>query len=688
MPDKDVASVIGSSSTDPLLQPFNLRTLRLRNRIVSTSHEPAYAEQGLPKERYRLYHTEKARGGVALTMIGSAVVSPDTPAVFGNIAVYRDDVVPWLRELADAVHEAGAHIIVQITHLGRRSSNFSGDWLPIVDASGTREPAHRSYAKKAERWDLERIVQAYADAAERCAAAGIDGVELNALTQLLMQFMSPASNKRHDEWGGSLENRLRFPLDVLRTVRKRVGPNYVVGLRATLDEMLPGGLQEAEGLEIARSFIREGVDYLSVLRGHGETNQALADVIPGYGTPSAPHLEFAGRMKMQLSVPVMHAGRIQDPATARWAIREGLLDLVGMTRAQIADPHVVMKIASGAEDRIRPCVGANYCLDSIYGGNSTKCIHNPATGREASLPHDVKPATKRKVAVVVGGGPAGLEAARVLALRGHNVSLFEANSEFGGQVRLASLAPGRREMIGIIDWRISECLRAGVSMFNNKYIERDDVLALKPDIVIIATGGVPAESVVHGEAAGLVSSTWDVIGGTARLGGRVLVFDEHGGYPAMDATLVATANSDTVEFVTPDRTVAADVGAMNYGRYFRLFSERGVRITVNQQLLDVEEGADGKVAILRDEYSGKLTERVVDHVVVECGLVPADDLYMELIPHSANKGAVDYTKLLKLDPQDDTPSTSTFALYRIGDAVTGRNIHAAILDAYRLCLPI
>ena len=234
---------------DPLLQPFRLKNITLRNRVVSTSHEPSYTEDGMPKRRYRLYHEEKAKGGVGLTMMGgSAVVAPDSPAAFGNLHLYKDEIVPWLRELAYGVHEHGAAVMCQITHLGRRTSNYDGDWLPVVAPSAIREPAHRSFPKAAEEWDMDRIVRAYADATARCREAGLDGIELEAYTHLLDSFWSPLTNHRDDEYGmGSLEDRLRFPLRVIRAVREAAGPDFVVGIRMSLDEDMPDGLHCGEG---------------------------------------------------------------------------------------------------------------------------------------------------------------------------------------------------------------------------------------------------------------------------------------------------------------------------------------------------------------------------------------------------------------------------------------------------------
>ena len=408
------------TSADPLLEPFELKGVTLRNRVVSTSHEPAYADEGMPKDRYRLYHLEKARGGVGLTMIGgSAVVSPDSPPAFGNLLLYQDEIVPWLRRLTEDVHTEGAAVMCQVTHLGRRTSNYTADWLPVVYPSPMREPAHRSFPKIAESWDLDRIVDDYVSAAQRCVAAGLDGIELESYGHLLDGFLSPATNLRSDDLGGSLEQRMSFPRRVITAVRAAVGPDFVVGIRMSMDEDRADGLQRADALEALRHYVTDGIDFLSVIRGTIESDASLAKVIPSMGTAAAPHLDFAGEIRRAVGVPVMHAARISDVATARFAIREGLVDLVGMTRAQIADPHLVSKVAAGDEDRVRPCVGANYCLDSIYQSGDAKCIHNPATGRELTLPHLVEPAAEVKKVVVIGAGPAGLEAARVLGERGH-----------------------------------------------------------------------------------------------------------------------------------------------------------------------------------------------------------------------------------------------------------------------------
>lgn len=680
---------VNAAITDPLLQPFTLRHLTLRNRVVSTSHEPAYSEDGMPKDRYRAYHVEKARGGVGLTMIGgSAVVSPDSPPAFGNLLLYKDEVVPWLRLLADEVHEAGAGVMCQITHLGRRTSNFAGDWLPLVYPERSREPAHRSFTKQAERWDVERIVRDYAAAAARCRDAGLDGIEIEAYSHLFDSFHSPATNHRDDEFGGDLAGRMEFPRRVLRAVRAAVGPDFLIGLRMSMDEDRPDGLQRDEALTALRAYVTDGVDFLSVIKGTIESDATLAKVIPSMGTPSAPFLDFAGEIRAAVEIPVMHASRISDVATARHALRAGLLDLVGLTRPQMADPYFVAKLASGDEDRIRPCVGASYCLDAIYQAGDAKCIHNAATGRELTMTHQIRPTSVRLKAVVVGAGPAGLEAARVLGERGHDVVVLEAADAAGGQVRLASGAPRRRDLIGIVDWRVAEAKHLGVDIRYGVFAEAEDVLALEPDLVVLATGGTPDSSFLE-SGSELVVDTWDVIGGSARVEGEVLVFDDSGAEPAMDAAEQLARAGARVEIVTPERSLAIGVGSMNSPAYLAAFAQYGVGVTLAHRLTRVERHAGRLVAVLTSEYAGIQVRRMVDHVVVEHGTVPNDDLYHALVPGSSNGGEVDYDALLAVRPQAVRSNPSgRYQLFRVGDAVSSRNIHAAVYDALRLCLPL
>lgn len=676
---------------DPLLQPFTLKHLTLRNRVVSTSHEPAYSEDGLPTERYIAYHVEKAKGGVALSMFGgSAVVSPDSTPVFGNLTVYKDEITPWLRRLAEEVHAHGAATMIQLTHLGRRTSNYSGDWLPAVSASSVREPAHRTIPKAAEPWDLDRVVRDFVAAAQRCQDAGLDGIELYMAGHLVDSFLSPLTNVRDDEFGGSLDNRLKFPLRVVRAVRQAVGPDYIVGMRMSMDEARDGGLTADEGLAAARRLAAEGLDFYSVLRGSIDSDHAMTRVIPSMGQPSAPALDFAARVKRDVGIPVMHAGRIADVATARHAIRDGLLDLVGMTRAHLADPYLVSKIAAGQEDRIRPCVGASYCLDAIYKDGSAKCVHNAATGRERQLLHELSPVVRhRRKVVVVGAGPAGLEAARVLGAQGHEVVLLEASDQAGGQVLLASRSPRRRDLLGIVDWRVEELRHHKVDLRLGVLAERAEVLAEEPDLVIVATGGLPRRG-LPGPGENLIKDTWDVMAGDVRLGGDVLVCDNNGTHAALDAAEYAANVGARVELVTPERAIGVDVGAMNVDPYMRVFAEHDVRLTPAFHLRSVRHGEAGRlVATLWSEYADLEVERVIDHVIVESGTTPVDDLYFDLVPDSSNLGEVDYQALTAMEPQTTHANPAgAFQLFRIGDAVTSRNIHAAIYDALRLCQPI
>jgi N-methyl-L-proline demethylase len=671
---------------DPLLQPFQLKHLRLKNRIMTTSHEPAYPEDGMPKDKYRAYHVERAKGGIAMTMTaGSAAVSRDSPPVFNNVLAYKDEVVPWLRKLTDEVHAHDCAVMIQLTHLGRRTGWSKGDWLPVVSPSHHREAAHRAFPKLIEDWDIARIITDYGDAAERMKAAGMDGIELEAYGHLLDQFMSPATNTLDAPYGGSLENRMRFLFDTLREIRARVGPEFIVGVRYTADEVMDGGTTREDGLSISHSLKSSGlVDFLNIIRGHIDTDAALTDVIPLQGMPSSPHLDFAGEIRAATNFPTFHAARISDVATARHAIATGKVDMIGMTRAHMADPHIVRKIIEGREHDIRPCVGATYCLDRIYQGGEAYCIHNAATGRELSMPHIIAKASVSRKVIVVGAGPAGLEAARVSAERGHDVTVLEAAKEAGGQIRLTARSKRRSEMIGIVDWRLAQCEARGVKFRFNTYADMNTVSELTPDIVVMATGGVPHTEVLN-SGNDLVCSAWDILSGDVKPGSNVLLYDDAGDHTALMAAEVLAASGAKVEIMTPDRSFAPDVMGMNLVPYMRSLQKLDVTFTVTFRLEDVVREGNQLRALIGSDYGGVRKERLFDQVVVNHGTRPLDELYFELKPQSTNLGEVDYEALIAGTPQTVVKNAGgRFALYRIGDAVAARNTHAAIYDALRL----
>ncbi|MFY9969817.1 MAG: NADH:flavin oxidoreductase [Roseiarcus sp.] len=673
-------------STDPLLQPYRLRHLHLRNRLMSTAHEPAYTEDGMPKERYRLYHAEKAKGGIALTMIGgSSVVAPDSPQAFGNILLYKDEVVRWLAELADDVHDHGAAVMIQMTHLGRRTNWNKADWLPVIAPSNVREPSHRAFPKIMEDWDIARVIEAYADGAERVKAAGLDGLELECYGHLIDQFWSPATNKREDDYGGSLDNRMRFGLEVFSAIRKRVGEDFLVGARMVCDEDWDRGITREEGVSIARRLAASGlIDFVNVIRGHIDTEEALSHVIPGMGSRSAPHLDFSGEVRAATRMPTFHAARIQDVATARHAIESGKLDMVGMTRAHLADPHIARKVAEGREHQIRPCVGMAYCIDSIYSGQAV-CIHNAATGREATIPHVIaKSDGPRRKVVVVGAGPAGLEAARVAGERGHEVVVLEAAAKAGGQVRIAAGLKRRREIMGIVDWRLAECARLGVAIRCNVYAEAANVTSEEPDVVVVATGGVPNMSFLDA-GQDVATSPWDILTGAIKPAANVLLYDDNGAHPGMTAAeFIASAGSE-LEVVTPERMLAPDIGGTSYPAYFRALSLARASIAINLRLERLERRGNRVAGIFFDEYGKRHIEKEADQIVVEHGSTPVDELYFELKGGSTNLGEIDHEALLANRPQTIVRNhEGRYRLFRIGDAVSSRNIHAAVYDAIRL----
>jgi hypothetical protein len=405
--------------------------------------------------------------------------------------------------------------------------------------------------------------------------------------------------------------------------------------------------------------------------------------MPGMSQPLAPFLKAVGAFKREVGLPVFHAARIPDIATARYAIAENLLDMVAMTRAHMADPQIVNKLMRGEEERIRPCVGASHCMYKKLA-----CIHNPATGRELILPQIIErsPRPGRKV-VVVGGGPGGLEAARVAAERGHKVVMFEAANRLGGQLLLAVRATWRRDLIAIVDWRAAELARLGIDIRLDTYAEAEDVLREQPDAVIVATGGLPNTEWLDG--AEHCATIWDVLSGAVAPKDDVIVYDGTGRHQAVSCALHLAEQGSQVQFVTQDDAMALEMEYNSRVVYRKRFAQRGISTTIDHQLERVEPRGNRLVATLRHELTGAVTELSASQVVIENGTVPVTETFDALRARSANDGVTDIEALLAGQPQlPAIPGDGRFELHRIGDAVNSRSVHAAIYDALRLCMAL
>jgi 2,4-dienoyl-CoA reductase-like NADH-dependent reductase (Old Yellow Enzyme family)/thioredoxin reductase len=591
------------------------------------------------------------------------------------------------------VHRHGAKIMIQATHMGRRSAFHGEHWPHLMTPSGVREPVHRGSAKIIEVEEIRRIVGDFAAAAKRVQQAGMDGIEISAAHQhLIDQFWSPRTNLRADEWGGSLQNRLRFGVEVLTAVREAVGRDFCVGLRMCGDEFHEDGLDHEQLKEIAQAMAETGlIDYLGVIGSGADTHNTLANCMPPMALPPEPFVHLAAGIKSVVKLPVMHAQSIRDAGQAERLLANGMVDLVGMTRAQIADPHMVIKIRDGREDEIKQCVGANYCIDRQYNGLDVLCVQNAATSREATMPHVIETTRgpRRKV-VVVGAGPAGLEAARVARSRGHEVVLFEKRDEVGGQIALAAKAPQREQMAGIVRWFDMETKRLGVDRRMGVDADEKTILAEKPDIVVLATGG---SSFTHQVAAwgvddGHAVSAWDILAGRVEPKQNVLVYDGVSTHAGAGVADFIASRGSKVEIVTPDVKVADDVGGTTFPIFYRRLYAQGVIHTPNYWLDRVYEEGGKKIAVLRNEYTEEQEERAVDQVVIENGSTPNDALYWKLKPESVNRGQIDVHKLFAAEPQpalSEELGNGRFLLFRVGDCISMHNIHGAIYDALRLC---
>ena len=648
-----------------LFTPLRVGGLALKNRIFSSGHAEAMAEDGKPGARLRAYHEAKARGGAALTIIGgSTSVHPSSPASAWNMVANHDDsIVPAYRAIADAVHRHDCLIMSQLTHLGRRAQSDVESWHVLLAPSQIPEHVHREVPHEMEAEQIAMVVRAFGDAARRCRDGGLDGAELSfAHNHLVDQFWSPLFNRRTDEYGGNLEHRMRFGLEILREVRRQVGRDWAVGVRISGDELSKGGLSAEDMAEIARRLAGSGlVDFLSIIGGAAHTAALQAQVVPNMSYPVGLFVPLAAAIKVAVpGIPVFHASRIVDPIHADQILADGAIDLVGMTRALIADPDLPRKARDGRIEDIRVCVGANEgCIDRIYQGKPVTCIQNPGASREGEISEPTPAATRRRV-VVVGAGVAGLEAARVSALRGHRVVLLEREAEVGGQVLLASRAPQRAEYGGIVRFLARQVGKLPVDCRLDVDATAETVLAESPDVVIIATGSHPYVPPLPGLDGKHVVTDRDVLLDRTSVGERVLVVDDVHTQQGLSTAECLLDRGCRVEVISRLFYPGQDIGVTSIQPlYARLFA-KAVTLTPHTDLVAVE----GSTVVVANAYTGQ-QRRIegVDTVVLSMGSRSTDALYRAL------RGRVP-------------------VLHAIGDCVAPRGVHHAILEGTRVARAI
>jgi mycofactocin system FadH/OYE family oxidoreductase 2 len=640
-----------------LMSPIKIGSKLAKNRIVSTPHATGYGRDGYPTQRYLDYYAYKAKGGVGVIQpFGSTSVHPSSlSSDWGGIHNWDDSIIPWYAKFAAAAHQYGALLIPQISHRGRRgSSKLTG--AALYAPSDEPEEMHHEIPHVMTKQDIREFVRAYGAAAVRCQKAGCDGVDLAYWgAHLQEQFWSPRSNFRTDEYGGDLVNRMRFAVEVLEEVREQVGRDFIVGVRLTGDEMLEGGLGHQELKEIAARLNDLGlIDYFTISGGSAQTLKGLAVNMASLYYPHGVFNNLAASMKEVISVPVIVAGRIVDPVEAEEVLQNGSADLVAMTRALIADPELPKKASEGRLDDIRTCMGANeYCIGRLYAGLPISCTQNPVIGLEPEL-GEIQPAPATKKVVVVGGGPAGMEAARVARLRGHAVVLFEQEHELGGQIRAAARAPDRAEYGGSIQWLERQVRKLGVDVRTGVTASAESVLAEQPDTVIICTGSVSRRPRIPGIDAAHVVGAEDVLLGRDGVGRRVLVLDQDGHMRGPSAAQFLAQQGKDVEIVTSRWAVGEELDdTLRPAVYTRLF-KAGVTLTPH---MEVREIAGSRVR-LRNVWSEQEHWQPADTVVLALGGRARDQLYHALT------GRV---------PE----------LYLAGDAMAPRRLHDALLDASR-----
>lgn len=509
-----------------LFNPLKIRGVTLPNRIMSTGHDTLLPEGGRVSDAYIAYQEARARGGVGLIVAQVSGVHETARYTSHLLMATSDDCISGYQKLAAACHAHGAVVVSQLFHPGREIMEGANGLLAVsYSASATPNERFKMIPRAMEPEMIAEIVQGYAMAARRMKQAGLDGVEfVGSHGYLPAQFLNPSLNRREDDYGGSLENRLRFLREALGAMREATDEDFIIGMRLSASERDDAGLTIEDTLE-ASLALQDQLDYLSLTVGTSASLGGAVHITAPMNFPAAYVASEIAQFKKVLSIPVFATGRINQPQEAEAMLARGEADVCGMTRALICDPQMPLKAAAGRAEDIRACIGCNQaCIHHFHKGLPISCIQHPETGRELRFGDHPRAAKARKI-MVIGGGPAGLKAAATAAGRGHEVTLYEASPQLGGQANLAQLLPHRAEFGGIVTNLAGECAREGVRIIRGHRVEAQQIETEAPDAVILATGATPYLPQIETDGEMQIVNAWQVLRREVKLGGRVVVMD-------------------------------------------------------------------------------------------------------------------------------------------------------------------